>query len=256
MRIQLGYHFNFTRSESDSSGRYCSTRIDQHSLPSINNHIWDSEITDLLIVDSDHSAVKSTLRSAIPGEAVIYGNDLITINPRILEVDSYRRTIEKSIKDDINKSKGININRSMSTLNYRMRRSMLRMTKEFTSHIKAEIKTIEERIELLHETQRHTPLANYEQRKSDLQNKKQEAIIKLSAPNPSLSNQRTQLGAQNSRKFWRRIFPITRGRKGILKINEVADWNHPPPKDSSTPPYTQKSLTKQQTITSSSTHHK
>eukprot|EP00965_Chrysotila_dentata_P114990 3801134-Pleurochrysis_carterae.AAC.1 len=67
MRCQLGYHFNFTRSESDDTGRYCSTRIDRHYLPQIINHIWDSEITDLLIVNSDHSAIKSTLRSAIPG---------------------------------------------------------------------------------------------------------------------------------------------------------------------------------------------
>eukprot|EP00965_Chrysotila_dentata_P260421 6213901-Pleurochrysis_carterae.AAC.1 len=32
MRYQLGYHFNFMRSESDSTGRYCSTRIDRHYL--------------------------------------------------------------------------------------------------------------------------------------------------------------------------------------------------------------------------------
>eukprot|EP00965_Chrysotila_dentata_P054612 1812994-Pleurochrysis_carterae.AAC.1 len=108
MRIQLGYHFNFTRSESDSTGRYCSTRIDRHYLPAINNHIWDSEITDLLIVDSDHSAVKSTLHSAIPGEDVIYGRDLITINPRILEIDAYRKTIEKLIREHIDKNENVN----------------------------------------------------------------------------------------------------------------------------------------------------
>eukprot|EP00965_Chrysotila_dentata_P220300 6191696-Pleurochrysis_carterae.AAC.1 len=33
MRCQLEYHFNFTKSESDDTGRYCSTRIDRHYVP-------------------------------------------------------------------------------------------------------------------------------------------------------------------------------------------------------------------------------
>eukprot|EP00965_Chrysotila_dentata_P226927 6195710-Pleurochrysis_carterae.AAC.3 len=43
----------------------------------------------------------------------------------------------------------------------------------------------------------------------------------------------------NLTKFWSRVFLITRGRKGILKINKISDWNNPPPKNTSTPPYTQ-----------------
>eukprot|EP00965_Chrysotila_dentata_P049710 1648667-Pleurochrysis_carterae.AAC.1 len=88
--------------------------------------------------------------------------------------------------------------------------------------------------------QRHKPLHNYEQRKAERFEMKQEAAIKLTAPNQSLSYYRTLSGEQNSSKFWRRIFPITRGRKGIIKINKVSDWNNPPPKNISTPPYTQK----------------
>eukprot|EP00965_Chrysotila_dentata_P257355 6212858-Pleurochrysis_carterae.AAC.2 len=116
---------------------------------------------------------------------------------------------------------------------------MHRMTKEFTKNTKAEIKSIEDRITLLHETQRHTPQSNYQQRKAELFDKKQEAVMKLSAPSQSLSYHRTLSGEQNSTRFWRRIFPITRGRKGVIKINKVNNWNNPPPKNTSTPPYTQ-----------------
>eukprot|EP00965_Chrysotila_dentata_P149015 4922058-Pleurochrysis_carterae.AAC.1 len=239
MRYKLGYHFNFTRSESDSTGRYCSTRIDRHYLPIITNHIWDSEITDLLIVDSDHSAVKSTPHSAIPGEDVIYNNDLITINPRILEINKYRNSIEKLIKDHIDNNVNTNIIKSINTLKYKVRGAMHRMSKEYTKRIKEEIKTIKDKIVILHETQRHKPQQNYEQRKAELFERKQEAAIKLTAPNQSLSYYKTLSGEHNSTKFWRRIFPITRGRKGIIKINKVTDWNNPPPKNTSTPPYTQ-----------------
>eukprot|EP00965_Chrysotila_dentata_P134026 4432192-Pleurochrysis_carterae.AAC.1 len=133
MRCQLGYHFNFTRSESDDTGRYCSTRIDRHYLPHIINHIWDSEITDLLVVNSDHSAIKSVLRSAIPGSDVIYGHDLITINPRILEEQNYRSSIEKLINDHINNMGDTDIQKVIGSLKYKIRKLMLTMTKEYTT---------------------------------------------------------------------------------------------------------------------------
>eukprot|EP00965_Chrysotila_dentata_P082346 2717927-Pleurochrysis_carterae.AAC.3 len=44
---------------------------------------------------------------------------------------------------------------------------------------------------------------------------------------------------KNSSNFWRRIFPITRGRKGIIKINKVNDWTNPPTKNTLTPSQTQ-----------------
>eukprot|EP00965_Chrysotila_dentata_P099452 3288008-Pleurochrysis_carterae.AAC.1 len=80
---------------------------------------------------------------------------------------------------------------------------------------------------------------DYEQRKSDLFEKKQEELIKLSAPTQSLSHNKTLSGEQNSSNFWRRIFPITRGRKGIIKINKVDDWTNPPTKNTLTTSQTQ-----------------
>eukprot|EP00965_Chrysotila_dentata_P114949 3799477-Pleurochrysis_carterae.AAC.1 len=239
MRYQLGYHFNFTRSESDDTGRYCSTRIDRHYLPQITNHIWDSEITDLLIVNSDHSAIKSTLRSAIPGSDILYGHDLITINPRILEEESYRTKIESLIKDQINNIGDTNIQKAIGSLKYKARKEMLTMTKEYTSNIKMAIKNIDNRINILHESQRHKPKIDYEQRKTALFEKKQEELIKLSAPSQSFSHNRTLSGEQNSSNFWRRIFPITRGRKGIISINKVNDWTSPPTKNTLTQSQTQ-----------------
>eukprot|EP00965_Chrysotila_dentata_P010216 332107-Pleurochrysis_carterae.AAC.1 len=191
MRCQLGYHFNFTRSESDDTGRYCSTRIDRHYLPQSINHMWGSEITDLLIVNSDHWAIKSTLRSTIPGSDVLCDHDLITINSRILEEETYRSKIEKSIKEHVNNIVDTNIQKIIVSIKYKVRKLMLTMTKEYTSTIEVAIKNIDNRINILHETQRRKPRTDYEQRKTALFEKKQEEFIKLSAPTQSLSHNRT-----------------------------------------------------------------
>eukprot|EP00965_Chrysotila_dentata_P252935 6210962-Pleurochrysis_carterae.AAC.1 len=116
---------------------------------------------------------------------------------------------------------------------------MLTMTKEYTANKKASIKNIDHRINTLHESQRRNPKIDYEQKKTALFEKKQEELIKLSAPSQSLSHHRTLSGEQNSANFWRRVFPITRGRKGILSINKVDDWTNPPPKNTILPTQTQ-----------------
>eukprot|EP00965_Chrysotila_dentata_P017140 569119-Pleurochrysis_carterae.AAC.2 len=46
-------------------------------------------------------------------------------------------------------------------------------------------------------------------------------------------------GETNSATFWRRVFPHTKGRKGIVTINKIDDWNYPPPKNVITAQQTQ-----------------
>eukprot|EP00965_Chrysotila_dentata_P113335 3745497-Pleurochrysis_carterae.AAC.1 len=92
---------------------------------------------------------------------------------------------------------------------------------------------------ILHESQRHNPKSTYEARKAELTEKRQELIKSLSTPKPLPSYFKTLGGETTSTEFWRRVFPITKGRKGIVKLNCVHDWNHPPPKDSILSTYTQ-----------------
>eukprot|EP00965_Chrysotila_dentata_P054926 1823390-Pleurochrysis_carterae.AAC.1 len=132
MRIQLGNSFNFTRSETSPSGAYCNTRIDRHYLPQIQHHIWESEITPLLIVESDHIAVKSTLTDTRSGPLGIkYGNDVITINARVFEEDQNRADLEKIIDSGAHQIETCcpgQITKLINKMKQEIRSSMRRMT--------------------------------------------------------------------------------------------------------------------------------
>eukprot|EP00965_Chrysotila_dentata_P239885 6203366-Pleurochrysis_carterae.AAC.1 len=95
---------------------------------------------------------------------------------------------------------------------------MTSMTREYTKRVKQEIKFIDDRMKLLHKRPKRSPQPDYNQRKSESVDLKQEALIDPLALSQSLSYRKTLLGEQSLANFWRRVFPISRGRKGVIHI--------------------------------------
>eukprot|EP00965_Chrysotila_dentata_P126620 4186763-Pleurochrysis_carterae.AAC.1 len=62
------------------------------------------------------------LRSAIPGSDVLYGHDLITIEPRILEEENYRSIIEKLINEHVDNMGDTDIKKVIGSLKYKVRK--------------------------------------------------------------------------------------------------------------------------------------
>eukprot|EP00965_Chrysotila_dentata_P257598 6212938-Pleurochrysis_carterae.AAC.6 len=243
MRVQLGNAFNFTRSVTAPSGAYCNTRIDRHYLPHIPHHVWESEITPLLIVESDHVAVKSTLTDTRHGlSEVKYGNDVITINARVLDNDQNRAHLQHTIDEFVNRAESCILTQIPTVIDKMQRKVLEQMRRMTISHAKSTNKNFEKINKLmipLHESQARNLKPDYDARKAELTDPKKQLIISLSTPKPLPSYYKTLGGKTTTATFWRRVFPLSKDRRGIQKINKVDNWSNPIPKNTSTRESTQ-----------------
>ena len=91
IREKLGLGFEFTHQQKTLAGT-CSSRIDRHYLPNFGGGNWSSSIIDS-IVESDHSAVSSTLEFITTPR----GNDVFTVNANLIKHPAIHSQLRKIV---------------------------------------------------------------------------------------------------------------------------------------------------------------